>query len=296
MSAPASAASAANGAVASVPSASAAGPAAGASAGSTSARSSGVGGVQAGAAQDTSARYVPDDQQLIYTAELTVRAKNVGAALSTATSIVTAAGGYVSAENSSGAEAGQPAGAATVTLKIPAAAYPATLARLTGAGLGTQLSLRQQAQDVTQQVADVSSLVASDQAAISQLRALLKDAGSVGDLLSVQDQINTETSDLESMLAQQQALNHQTAYATVTLTLVGPKAVVKAKAKRKPTPPPGLASGLTGGWRAFRLTIDWLLAFVGAVAPFAAVVAVIGGAVWWARRRVAHRGRTPADG
>jgi hypothetical protein len=72
--------------------------------------------------------------------------------------------------------------------------------------------------------------------------------------------------------------------------------VVKAKAKRKPTPPPGLASGLTGGWRAFRLTIDWLLAFVGAVAPFAAVVAVIGGAVWWARRRVAHRGRTPADG
>jgi hypothetical protein len=255
-----------------------------------------VGGVQAGAAQDTSARYVPDDQQLIYTAELTVRAKNVGAALSTATSIVTAAGGYVSAENSSGAGAGQPAGAATVTLKIPAAAYPATLARLTGAGLGTQLSLRQQAQDVTQQVADVSSLVASDQAAISQLRALLKDAGSVGDLLSVQDQINTETSDLESMLAQQQALNHQTAYATVTLTLVGPKAVVKAKARQKPTPPPGLASGLTGGWRAFRLTIDWLLAFLGAVAPFAAAVAVIGGAVWWARRRVAHRGRTPADG
>jgi hypothetical protein len=280
------------------PSAGAAAPAAAASAfaGSSSARSGGVGGGQAGAAQDTSARYVPDDQQLIYTAELTVRAKNVGAALSTATSIVTAAGGYVSAENSSGAGAGQPAGAATVTLKIPAAAYPATLARLTGAGLGTQLSLRQQAQDVTQQVADVSSLVASDQAAISQLRALLKDAGSVGDLLSVQDQINTETSDLESMLAQQQALNHQTAYATVTLTLVGPKAVVKAKARQKPTPPPGLASGLTGGWRAFRLTIDWLLAFLGAVAPFAAAVAVIGGAVWWARRRVAHRGRTPADG
>jgi Domain of unknown function (DUF4349) len=293
-------ASAANGAVAAIPSASAAGPAAAGSAfaGSSGASSSGVGGDHAGAAQDTSARYVPDDQQLIYTTQLTVRAKNVDAALSTATSIVTAAGGYVSAENSSGAGAGQPASSAiaTVTLKIPAAVYPATLARLTGAGLGTQLSLQQQAQDVTQQVADVSSLVASDQAAISQLRALLKDAGSVGDLLSVQDQINTETSDLESMLGQQQALNHQTAYATVTLTLVGPKAVVKARAKQKPAPPPGLASGLTGGWRAFRLTIDWLLAFIGAIAPFAAVVAVIGGVAWWARRRVAHRGRTPADG
>jgi hypothetical protein len=297
MSAPASAV---NGAAASVPSASAAGPAAAGSSfsGSSSASSSGVGGDHAGAAQDTSARYLPDDQQLIYTAQLTVRAKNVGAALSTATSIVTAAGGYVSAETSTGQGAGQPASSATatVTLKIPAAVYPATLSRLTGTGLGAQLSLQQQAQDVTQQVADVSSLVASDQAAITQLRALLKDAGSVGDLLSVQDQINTETSDLEAMLAQQQALDHETAYATVTLTLVGPKAAVKAKARQKPAPPPGLASGLTGGWRAFRLTIDWLLAFIGAVAPFAAVVAVIGGAVWWARRRVAHRGQTPADG
>ena len=289
-------AAAANGAVASAPAASAAASAAGPAAGS--APSSGVSGGQAGAAQGTAAKIIPVNPQLIYTAQLTVRAKNVGAALSTATSIVTAAGGYVSAENSTGAGAGQPAASAiaTVTLKIPAAGYPATLARLTGAGLGTQLSLQQQAQDVTQQVADVSSLVASDQAAISQLRALLKDAGSVGDLLSVQDQINAETSNLESMLAQQQALNHQTAYATVTLTLVGPKAVVKAKPKRKPAPPPGLASGLTGGWRAFRLTIDWLLAFIGAVAPFVAVVAVIGGAVWWARRRVAHRGQTPADG
>jgi hypothetical protein len=254
--------------------------------------SGGVGGDKAGAAQAASARYAPDDQQLIYTAELTARAKNVGAALSTATSIVTAAGGYVSAENSTGQGAGQPASSATatVTLKIPAAVYPATLSRLTSAGLGTQLSLQQQAQDVTQQVADVSSLVASDQAAITQLRALLKDAGSVGDLLTVQDQINNETSNLESMLSQQQALDHQTAYATVTLTLVGPKAVVKAKAKQKPVPPPGLASGLTGGWRAFRLTIDWLLAFIGAVAPFAAVVAVIVGGAWWVRRRVARGG------
>jgi Domain of unknown function (DUF4349) len=306
---------AANGA-ASVPSASsvasatgpAAGPAAGPFAGASSASSGGassggassggVAGDHAGAAQDTSAHYAPDDQSLIYTAQLTVRATNVGAALSTATSIATSAGGYVSAENSSGAAAGQPASSATatVTLKIPAAAYPATLARLDGTGLGRQLSLQQQAQDVTQQVADVSSLVTSDQAAISQLRALLKDAGSVGDLLSVQDQINSETSDLEAMLAQQQALDHETAYATVTLTLVGPKAVVKAKARQKPAPPPGLGSGLAGGWRAFRLTIDWLLALIGAVAPFVAVVAVIGGVGWWARRRVAHRGRTPADG
>jgi hypothetical protein len=275
---------------AALPTASAASSAASASGSSGGFAAAGTTSREGGAAQDTSARYLPDDQQLVYTAQLTVRAKNVGAALSTATSIVTAAGGYVSDESSTGAGAGQPASSATatVTLKIPAAVYPATLARLTGTGLGTQLSLRQQAQDVTQQVADVGSQVTSDEAAISQLRALLKDAGSVSALLVVQDQINTETSALESMLAQQQALNHETAFATVTLTLVGPKAAVKAKAKAKPAPPPGLASGLTGGWRAFRLTLDWLLAIVGAVAPFAAIVVVIAGGAWWIRRRIAR--------
>jgi hypothetical protein len=281
-------------------SAAASGPAAsapGAAASSAGFAASGTANAAGGASQDTGAKVIPQDHQLVYTAQLTVRAKNVGAALSTATSVVTAAGGYVSAENSTGAGAGQPASSATatVTLKIPAAVYPATLARLTGTGLGTQLSLRQQAQDVTQQVADVGSQVTSDEAAISQLRALLKDAGSVSALLVVQDQINTETSGLESMLAQQQALDHETAFATVTLTLVGPKAAVKAKAKQKPAPSPGLASGLTGGWRAFRLTLDWLLAIVGAVAPFAAVVVVIGGGAWWIRRRIA-RGASAAGG
>ena len=57
----------------------------------------------------------------------------------------------------------------------------------------------------------MSSRVASDEAAIAQLRALLKHAGDVSSLLSVQNQINSEESDLESMLAQQNALNHETA-------------------------------------------------------------------------------------
>ena len=255
-----------------------------------------AGNAGGGAQAASAARLVPVDQQLIYTAQLTVRARNVATALSRAESIVTAAGGYVSAENSSGGP-GQPATAASasVTLKIPAAVYQATLGQLTGSGLGTQLDLSQQAQDVTQQVADVGSQVTSDEAAIAQLRALLKDAGNVSSLLSVQDQINAEESDLESMLAQQTALNHETAYATVTLTILGPTAKAKAKAKHKPAPPPGLASGLGGGWRAFRLSVDWLLAIIGSVAPFAAVVVVIGGGVWWARRRLA-RGPSAARG
>jgi hypothetical protein len=240
----------------------------------------------------TAAKYAPAGQQLIYTAQLTVRAASVASAVSRATSIVSAAGGYVSAENAS-AGGGQPSQAtATLTFKIPVADYATTLAALSGSGLGTQLSLSQQAQDVTQQVADVSSRVASDEAAIAQLRSLLKHAGDVSSLLSVQNQISSQESDLESMIAQQNALNRETAYATVTLALLGPKAPAKLPAK--PAPPPGLAGGFSGGWHALRVTVSWLLTVIGAVAPFAAVVALIGGLAWWGRRRVAQRRQKPA--
>jgi len=245
-------------------------------------------GTGAGAGQDGSAaRLAPAGQQLIYTAQLTVRARDVDNAVSQATSIATAAGGYVSSENASSDPSQPSQSLATVTLKIPVVVYSTTLSELSGNVLGTRLSLTQQTQDVTQQVADVSSRVASDEAAITQLRALLSRAGSVGDLLSVQNQIDSEESDLEAMLSQQSALDHETAYATVALTIVGPKAAVKPKPT--PAPPPGLVNGLAGGWHALRVAVSWLLAIIGAVAPFAAVVAVAGLAALWVRRRLAAR-------
>jgi hypothetical protein len=222
---------------------------------------------------------------IVYTARLTLRAGNVNSAAAEAAQIVDGVGGYVSSETTS-ADPGHPSQAtASVQVKIPVASYAATLSRLTQA-LGTQLSLQQQAQDVTQQVADVTSQVASDQAAIAQLRALLSHAGSVSQLLSVQNQINVEEANLESMLAQQRALSHETTYATVTVTILGPKAKAPV---HHPKAPPSLAGGFGAGWHALRVTVSWTLAFLGAVAPFAAIVAVAGFVIYRGRRWVLHR-------
>jgi Domain of unknown function (DUF4349) len=237
----------------------------------------------------TTARLAPASS-IIYTAQLTVRARDVSSAAAQAAQIAGGAGGYVSSETVAVNPDHPSAATASVQLKIPVAAYPATLGQL-GHRLGSQLALQQQAQDVTQRVADVNSQVVSDQAAIAQLRTLLSHAGSVGDLLSVQNQINSEESNLESMQAQQRALSHETSYATVTLTILGPKA--------KPVPhhrkaPPTLAGGFGAGWHALGVAVSWTLAFLGAIAPFAVVLAVAGYVVYRGRRWLNRR--RPAAG
>jgi hypothetical protein len=232
----------------------------------------------------TTARLAPASS-IIYTAQLSVRARDVGSAAARAAQIAEGSGGYVSNETSSGSPDDPSHATASVQLKIPVASYQVTLGQL-ARGLGTQLSLQQQAQDVTQQVADVNSQVASDEAAIAQLRALLAHAGSVSDLLSVQNQINAEESALESMQAQQRALSHETSYATVTVTILGPKAKPLV---HRPKPPPSLAAGLGAGWRALRITVAWILAIAGAVAPFVAIAAIAGYAIYRGRRRLLRR-------
>jgi hypothetical protein len=76
----------------------------------------------------------------------------------------------------------------------------------------------------------------------------------------------------------------------VTLTILG-----QAKpALHRQKAPPTLAGGLGAGWRALRITVSWTLAFLGAIAPFAVVLAVAGYLVYRGRRRLTRR--RPAAG
>jgi hypothetical protein len=223
-------------------------------------------------------------QSIIYTASLTVEASNVAAAAARATGIVIAAGGYVSAEQASLRPTGHALPKVSLQLKIPVAVYQPTLSRL-AAGLGTQTSLTEHAQDVTQQVADVTSLVSSAQAAITQLQALLQRAGSVSDLLSVQDQINAEESSLEAVAAQQRALSRETSYATVSVTLVSRSHRV-ARARRVARRQHGFVAGFAAGWRALRAAASATLTGIGAVLPFAVIAAAAAAACYAGRRRL----------
>ena len=236
----------------------------------------------------------PASQAIIYNASLTVRSGDVRAAAARAAQLAGSAGGYVSSETAQFNHRHPADGMIDIQLKIPVARYQATLAALS-ARLGTRISLSQHAQDVTQTVADVTSRVASAQAAIGQLRRLLTRAGTVSSLLMVQDQINAQESDLEALQSQQRVLAHETTYATVTVLLVS-----------KPPPPAarpvklagGFTGGLAAGWHALRQVTSWLLTGVGALLPFllfviAVVYAAVRGRRWLAQRRAGPRPTGP---
>ncbi len=72
--------------------------------------------------------------------------------------------------------------------------------------------------------------------------------------------------------------------------ILGPKAkpvVHRSKA------PPSLAGGFGAGWHALRVTLSWTLAFLGAIAPFAAIAVIAGYAVYRARRWMIRRRPAP---
>jgi len=130
--------------------------------------------------------------------------------------------------------------------------------------------------------------VASAQDAITQLRALLKRAGTVSGLLSVQEEINAQESSLEALQSQQRALAKETSYATVTMYLLSKRGTVAANNGKHH----GFAAGLAAGWHGLRVATSWLLTVAGALLPFLAVLAVLAAGGWLGLRRYRARRRT----
>lgn len=242
------------------------------------------GPARAGSASGSQAR-LASSSNIVYTAALTVRAANVSSADSQAKAIATGMGGYVSGETTA-IDPSHPAQSTVgLQLKVPVASYSTALHRL-ATSLGTETSLHQQAQDVTQDVADVNSRVASDQASIAQLRGLLDRAASVSDVLNIQGQISQQESDLESLEARQRALSHEVSYATVSLQLVTVPPPVQQHHR---SPGSGFVRGLTGGWHALRVVASGLFTGFGAVLPFAVFIAAAGYIGYRGRRALARR-------
>jgi hypothetical protein len=233
-----------------------------------------------------------DEGIKIFTATMSVAIKgasNVALKANEAGDIVTGLGGEVDSDDRT---AGKHA-YATLRLLVPPDDLRSVLTQLSK--LGRETSRSGSTRDVTTEVADVNSRVASAEQAITRLRTLYAKAAKVRDVISIESELNRREADLESLQAQQRALSRKTSMATITLQLTtANKPVHHAAAKHRG----GFLGGLHRGWDAFRSAAGWLATALGAILPFLLVVLVlaIGARLLWPRtRRPAPAPSAPAE-
>jgi hypothetical protein len=233
------------------------------------------------------------DRSIIRTAAMTVRVHSVLESSSRVSGYVVSAGGFVSQEQ----ELAQPdhpdRAQAVITIRIPSSQLSTLLTQI--GSVGTLISQQQSSEDVTSQVVDVQARLKSAQASVIRVQALMGQATSLGQVLEIENALSARQANLESLEAQSKALADETALATVTATLVGPKATT-AKPKPVPAATGGFGHGISQGWHAFVTATTWILTGLGAVLPFLilAIPLAIGAVAYRRRSRLTAGSGSPS--
>ena len=100
---------------------------------------------------------------------------------------------------------------------MPTGQYDAVLGKL--AALGEVTRRTESSQDVTARSADVESRVKSMAASVVRVRALLAEATTIGDVISIEAELAAREADLESLQQQKAALDGQVAYSTIGVSI-----------------------------------------------------------------------------
>ncbi|WP_405499579.1 DUF4349 domain-containing protein [Streptomyces niveus] len=204
---------------------------------------------------------------VIRTATLSVEVKSVTKALAEARSVALDAGGVIEDETTERVDDSYTT--SHVVLRVPEAEYDSVLTEL--AGTGKLLSRTANAKDVTEQVVDVNSRIATQRASVNRVRKLMDQAQDITDVVALESQLNTRQAELESLLAKQASLADRTTMATVTLDL----SEWAKEEKADEDDGPGFLDALGGGWDAFVSVLRWIVVVLAAILPFVVALAVL---------------------
>lgn len=221
-------------------------------------------------------------QAVINTGRATLLAQNLDRTRDELQRLAQRHGGFIASEQSSSDRDGR-IQSASMELRVPAAAFPTVLEGLRD--IATVRHVQTTSEDVTTQVIDVDSRVRSMRTSLAQLRKLLRRATDVATMLQIESDITTREAELESALAQQRYLQDQTAMSTLGVELQRPPRGATPESEHDE----GFLVGLRGGWHALSASAVVALTAVGAVLPFAVLLALVGVPVWLLVRRTTRR-------
>jgi hypothetical protein len=236
------------------------------------------------AAPDSSVRQAsvstPLTRAVISTGQVTLHAKDMGHARGEIVRLVTSWGGSVANEETTSDDHGQIADS-TMTLRVPSNHFDDAMNAFGTLGKIEQRS--QKSEDVTTKVIDNDARVRAGERSIQQIESLLSRAEKLGDIIAIENDLARRQADLDSLKSQQAWLADQTSLSTITVYLSRP--VVHATTHDAK----GFLAGFENGWHAFGTATVAVLTAMGAVLPFALLLALLGVPLWWVVRRRAGR-------
>ncbi|GGR42814.1 hypothetical protein GCM10010497_52730 [Streptomyces cinereoruber] len=224
-------------------------------------------GSGSGSGSGKAAAKAPAQQHVIRTASLSVEVADAAKALATARTVAVDAGGRV--EDESTERMDDTSLASRIVLRVPQGKYDSVLAEL--AGTGKLLNRKADAQDVTDQVVDVQSRIATQRASVARVRELMDRADKLSDVVTLEAELSRRQADLEALLAQQSSLKDRTSLATITLQLTEKRKEEPKDEEPKEEGRPGFLDALSGGWNALVGVAAWVLVVLAALAPWLAV-------------------------
>lgn len=199
------------------------------------------------------------------------------------TDLAGSVGGFVAnSQSQNGTGGGSAYG--TITMDVPVNDFAAVLRA--AERYGTISNLSTSATDVTGQYVDLQSRLTALEDSRQQYLTILAKATSIGDILSVQEQLDSVQQQIEQLQGQLQLLTSETSYSKVTVTV--------NEGTPPPPPEPLPESGLVHAWHdsvgGFVAGVDGVVRLAGPFlfALLCLALVAVGGRVLW-RRYQRHR-------
>ncbi|GAB3436784.1 hypothetical protein GCM10027517_07390 [Phycicoccus ginsengisoli] len=254
---------------------------------SSGAKASGASGSAAQQVSPASLRAA--QQQLARRATVALEVKNISQAVARVRATTATSDGIILSENIGATDGAAPLAERSkvspttygeITISVPSTKLDAVVADL--GSIGTVLRSTTSSEDVGSQIVDTQSRLETMRVSVARVRAFLDQAKGLDQVVSLEAELTRRQADLEALEAQLASLKDSVAMSPVQVSLTTQPEVVQPRKADT-----GFLAGLRSGWDAFTGSAAVALTVVGAVLPFAVLLALVGVpvAVWMRRRR-----------
>lgn len=189
--------------------------------------------------------------------------------------LTTGYGGYVLTSQISTSDSSA-APYADITVRVPANVYNAAIRRF--GELGRVQGVQTSATDVTSQYVDLRARLSQARQVDRRLLGFLARTTTVTEALAVQARIDATQLKVEQLAGQLKALRAQVTYGTLTVSLTERGAHHVAGHRN------GFAAALAASWRHIVGGFEAIVVGLGAIIPFAVLIAALAVAAWYAAR------------